>query len=177
MIGLLATFALSAHLALLSLISFGGVPSVLGDIHNFVVTTHGWLSDREFAEYFGLVQAIPGPNMILMMGFIGWKVGGLGGAVASAVAIFAPSCAFTCGAYRLWDRFRLSPWQTMVRSGLVPLTIGLVVAGGSVMARAADHDWRTALVTLAALVLMLATRISPLWLLAAGGLAGALGFA
>ncbi|HEY1258227.1 MAG TPA: chromate transporter [Stellaceae bacterium] len=161
-------------MALLSLISFGGVPSVLADIHNFVVTRHGWLSDREFADYFGLVQAIPGPNMILMMGFIGWKVGGLGGAVAGAAAIFGPSCTVTYGAYRLWDRFRLSPWQTVVRRGLAPLTIGLVIAGGFVMARAADHDGPSAALTLAALVLMLATRLNPLLILAAGGVVGGL---
>jgi len=40
-------------------------------------------------------------------------------------------------AYRLWDRFRHTPWQRIVRRGLASLTIGLVIAGGYVMARAA----------------------------------------
>ncbi len=175
MTGPSAPVALSAHLAVLSLISFGGVPSVLADIHNFVVTAHGWVTDRQFAEYFGLVQAVPGPNMILMMGFIGWKVGGVGGAVASALAIFGPSCSLSYVAYRLWDRFRRSRWQTIVRQGLVPLTIGLVIAGGCVMARAADTGWRAAAITIAALALMLGTRINPLLILAGGGVVGGFG--
>ena len=68
---------LVAHIALLSLISFGGVPGVLPDLRDFVVITHGWISNQDFANCFAIVQALPGPNMILLMGFVGWKVGGL----------------------------------------------------------------------------------------------------
>ena len=49
--------------------------------------------------------------------------------------------------YRLWDRFRDRPWQQMARRGLAPLTIGLVIAGGYVMARAVDNSWQSAAVT------------------------------
>jgi chromate transporter len=62
-----------------------------------------------------------------------------------------------------------------VRLGLAPLTIGLVIAGGYVMARAADIGWQSAAVTAAAVALMLSTRINPLWILAMGGALGGLG--
>ena len=38
------------------------------------------------------------------------------------------------------------------------------------------HEWQAAAVTVAAAVLMLATRINPLWLLLAGGVLGGLGW-
>jgi hypothetical protein len=41
-----APVALPAQLALLSLISFGGIPSVLPDIHNLVVVTKGWATQK-----------------------------------------------------------------------------------------------------------------------------------
>jgi chromate transport protein ChrA len=81
-----APFALTAHLALLSSISFGGFPTVLPDVRDFVVATHGWVTDQEFTNFFALAQSIPGPNMILMMSFIGWHVWGFPGALASAFA-------------------------------------------------------------------------------------------
>jgi chromate transporter len=167
--------ALTAHLALLSSISFGGFPTVLPDVRNFVVATHGWLTDQEFANFFAMAQAIPGPNMILMMSFIGWKVWGMPGAVASAFATFGPPCAMYFASYRLWERFRDAPWQQIVRSGLVPVTVGLVIASGAVMARAADASWQEAAVTIAAALLMLKTRINPLWMLFAGGVLGGIG--
>jgi chromate transport protein ChrA len=69
-----APVTLAMHLALLSCISFGGFPSVLPDIHNFV-TANGWVTDQEFSNFFALAQAVPGPNMILLMSLIGWNVG------------------------------------------------------------------------------------------------------
>jgi chromate transporter len=66
-----ALAALSGHLALLSSISFGGFPTVLPDVHNLVVAAHGWMTDQDFADIFAMAQAIPGPNMILMMGLVG----------------------------------------------------------------------------------------------------------
>ena len=78
-------------------------------------------------------------------------------------------------AYRLWGRFRDAPWQRIVRSGLVPVTIGLVIASGTVMARAADPDWQAAAMTIAAVVLMLGTGLNPLWILLAGAAFGGLG--
>ncbi len=169
------SIALGAHLALLSSISFGGFPTVLPAVRNFVVVGHRWMTDREFADFFAIAQSIPGPNMILMMSLVGWKVGGLPGAAAGAFATFAPPCAIYFAAYRLWDRFRHAPWQRIVRLGLVPVTMGLVIASGVVMAHAADADWRPAVVTIAAAAIMLGTRLNPLWLLVAGGAIGGLG--
>jgi chromate transporter len=166
---------LSVHLALLSAISFGGFPTVLPDVRNLVVTTHGWATDQEFANFFAMSQAIPGPNMILMMSLVGWKVAGFPGAVVSAFATFGPPCTIYYVAYRLWDRFRAAPWQDIVRRGLVPVTLGLVVASGTVMARIADVSWRAVAVTAAAAILMLATRMNPLLILFAGGALGGLG--
>jgi len=167
--------ALIAHLALLSLISFGGFPSVLPDLHDFVVTAHAWLTDREFANCFAIVQAIPGPNMILMTSFIGWQVGGLPTAIASAFATFGPSCAIAFTAFRFWDRFRDTAWQLIVRRGLAPVTIGLVIAGGYVMAQTGAAGRSSIALTGAAGALLLFTRLNPLWFLAAGGALGGFG--
>jgi chromate transporter len=77
--------------------------------------------------------------------------------------------------YRLWDRFRDAPWQQIVRLGLVPVTMGLVIASGMVMARAADAGWQAAAITTGAAAITLATRLNPMWLLLAGGALGGLG--
>jgi chromate transporter len=171
--GLPAFVVLAAHLALLSSVSFGGFPTVLPDVHD-LVSAKGWVTDREFAEFFAVSQVMPGPNMILMMSFIGLKLGGVPGAIASALATFGPPCAMYYGSYQLWDRFRETAWQRVVRRALAPLTVGLVIAGGYVMARTADSGWPSGLVTAAAAGLILGTRLNPLWILAAGGALGGL---
>jgi chromate transporter len=175
MTGPSAPFALTAHLALVSSISFGGFPTVLPDVRNFVVGTHAWMTNQEFANLFAVAQSVPGPSMVLMMSLVGWKVWGFPGAVASAFATFGPPCTMYFTAYRVWDRFRDAPWQRIVRLGLVPVIMGLVIAGGTVMARATDTDWRAAAVTIAAAGITLATRLNPMWVLLAGAALGGLG--
>jgi chromate transporter len=167
-----ASLILAAHLAVLSSISFGGFPTVLPDVHN-VAVANGWVTDQEFANFFAVSQVMPGPNMILMMSFLGLKVGGIPGAVVSALATFGPPCLMYYLSYQLWDRFRDMPWQRIVRRGLAPLTIGLVIAGGYVMARSAAVGWQSVAITVSAVVLMLA-RLNPLRILMAGGVLGGL---
>lgn len=170
-------FALTMHFALLSSVSFGGFPAVLPDLRNFVVVAHGWMTDDEFASLFAMARSIPGPNMILMMSFIGWKVWGFPGVVASAFATIGPPCAIYFAAYRLWDRYRDASWQRIARRGLTPVIMGLVVASGTVMARAADTNWRTIAITIAAAAISLMTRINPMWMLLVGGALGGLSLA
>ena len=167
--------ALTAHLALLSSVSFGGFPTVLPDVRDFVVAANGWMTDQEFADAFAMAQAIPGPNMILMMGLVGWRVLGLPGAIASAAATCVPACAIYYGGFLVWHRFRAARWQRAVRLGLAPVTSGLIIAGGIVMARAADSGWAAALLTLGAVAATLTIRLNPLWLLVAGAAIGGLG--
>ena len=175
MTGPSAPLALTMHLALVSSISFGGFPTVLPDVRNFVVGTHRWMTDQDFANIFAMARSIPGPNMIIMMSFVGWKVWGFPGAVASAFATFGPPCTIYFTAYRLWDRFRDAPCQQIVRLGLVPVIMGLLVASGTVMARAADTSWRGVVLTMAAVAITLGTRLSPLWMLLVGAALGGLG--
>ena len=167
--------ALTFHLVIVSSISFGGFPTVLPDVRAFVVTTHSWMTDQDFTNIFVMAQAIPGPNMILMMGLIGWKVWGLAGALAASTATFAPPCAIYFAAFRLMRRFQEARCQRVLRSALIPVTTGLIIASGIVMAQAAGITWAAIVVTAAAAVAMLTTRLNPLWLLAAGGVLGGLG--
>ena len=162
-------------LALMSSISFGGIPPVLPDIRHFVVAANGWLSDQDFVNFFALAQTIPGPNMILMMALIGWKMAGVLGALAAAGATAIPPGVMYFIGYRLWDRFRDAAWQGVARAALAPLTLGLIVGGGTVMAEAVDSGWAAVAVTVAATALLLVTRLNPLWMLGGAAALGALG--
>lgn len=166
---------LTLFLALMSSVSFGGIPPVLPDIRHFVVAANGWLSDEDFTNFFALAQSIPGPNMILMMALIGWKVGGVPGALAAGGATAVPPCLMYFAGYRLWQRFRNSAWQSIARASLAPLTFGLVVGGGTVMVETVDTTWSMVAASAAAGTIFLTSRVNPLWMLAGAAALGALG--
>ncbi len=166
--------AMVAQFAVLSLLSFGGVNVVLPDAHRFVVELHHWLSDQEFADFFAIAQAAPGPNF-LMFGLIGWKVAGLFGAIMATLAIAVPAGTVAYVVGGLWLRFRDQPWRRAVQAGLAPITIGLVFSSGYVLSTAADHDWTTFAITAVTATVALGTDFNPLWIFAAAGMLGMLG--
>jgi chromate transporter len=151
----------------LSLLSIGGGQSVLADVQRAVVDRHHWLTHGQFLDDFAISRASPGPNL-LMIPLIGWQIGGLGGAVAAAVGMFLPSSILFYLAARLWHRHSGSRWHVILSKGLTPIAAGLVLAGPFSVLRASEAGpWGWGLALLSMLVLV-ATKIHPLIVLAAG---------
>jgi chromate transporter len=163
--------ALCLHLALLSLMSIGGVSSILPDMQRYMVEANQWMSATQFADIYALGQAVPGPNMIFVT-LIGWRLAGWTGAIAATLAIVVPPVLLTLGVTRLNANNPDAPLGRAIRAGLSPITVGLTLSSGWILAHSADHDWRGVLVTLATVVLMLRSRLNPFWLILAGAVAG-----
>lgn len=167
----------AVQFALLSLVAFGGANAVVPEMHRLTVTLRHWTSDAEFANLFAIAQAAPGPNVMIAT-LIGWKAAGLVGAVVATVAMCAPSCLLTYFAAKAWERWRETRWRAALGAGLAPVTVGLVVSSAWLLAHAADRGWKLVGVTAATAVVAYATKLNPLWCLAAAaglGLAGLLG--
>src|SRR2546423_15207141 len=113
---LLALFAVFAPL---SLLSFGGSNAVLADIAQQSVAVHGWVSEREFADFFALSRAAPGPGSMLVA-LIGWKVAGLSGALVATASLYLPGAVLVYGASRGWRRCRGSALPRGVGARLAP---------------------------------------------------------
>lgn len=75
----------------------------------------------------------------------------------------------------MWDRFRGARWRRAVEAGLAPITVGLVLATGWLVARGAATDWLAQGITAVVAALVVFTRVNPMWLLAAAGGLGLLG--
>ena len=163
-----------SNFALMSLFAIGGANSVLPEMHRFVVEQQGWLTHQQFAEPFGLAQGVPGPNM-LVVALIGYHVAGIPGALICTIGLIGPSSLLTYFVYRVWDRFRGSAWRELIQKSAAPVTVGLVLASGYIIARSADHTWAAAAITIAVALLTATTRAHPLiWLVIAAAL-GAFG--
>jgi chromate transporter len=169
-----ALFSLATLFAGLSLVAFGGANAVLPEVHRQAVDVRHWMTDQDFAALFALAQAAPGPNF-LISSLIGWKVAGLAGAVTATAAMCAPSCVLTYWVAKIWDRHRDAGWRIALGAGLAPVTVGFVAASAYVLVRAADPNWRLALVSAVSAAFAWISRRNPLWCLAAAGVLGAAG--
>ena len=76
--------------ALLSLLSVGGMSSIMPEFQRVVVETNHWVTPAEFTQLFAVSQAAPGPN-VLISSLIGWHVAGILGALAAFAAFALPA--------------------------------------------------------------------------------------
>jgi chromate transporter len=160
-------FQIARVFAVLSLVSIGGANAVLPEIRRQIVDVQGWMNDAAFANLFAISNAAPGPNIILVS-LIGWQLAGLAGLLVATMAIMIPSCTLAFVAGRAVTRWSDKRWVGLLKEGLVPVVLGLMLASGVSMMRTADHDAQTLVISLATTVFVVFSRRNPLWAIAAG---------
>lgn len=166
--------SLFGHFLLLSLLAIGGAITTAPDMHRYLVTEHGWISDGQFTASIALAQAAPGPNL-LFVAVLGWNVAGPLGALATMSGILLPSTLLTLWATRWGQARRDTVGVRAFTTGMAPLTLGLLASTSWVLTqpfRQQPGAWVLFAVTVA---LTWRTRIGPLWLIGLGALAGGLG--
>jgi len=168
---ILADLALT--FGVLSLVAFGGMPSVMPEMQRLVVEVKGWTTPEQFIQLFAIAQAAPGPN-VLIVSLIGWRAAGLPGAIVALLAVCAPAAVLAWWVADLWERFKESPWRRAIQKAIAPLVVGLTLSGGYVLCTPATPDWRLWAIAASSAAAVLSLKVNPLWLLAAGGAAGGL---
>jgi len=171
----------------LSLFSLGGGNTLLAEYHHLSVDKFCWLTNSQFADLYALAEAAPGPSSMIvgLLGLgAGWPEGpfwALLSGYGAELAILLPSTLLMVMACLSWRHLEHSPWRHAFERGMGPITLGILFAVGLKILRTADtgRDGHLSLpgvlVSLVVCVLMLRTRISPLWFMAIAGLLGAFG--
>lgn len=170
---------LFAHFMLLSLLCVGGAISAAPDMHRYVVTEHHWIVDADFTASVALAQAAPGPN-VLFVAVIGWNVAGAPGALATLAGILIPSTVLSLAAARWGAQRRETRGVRAFTLGLAPLTLGLLLSTGWILAepfvRRGEHRAASLALVVASTGLALRTPVGPMWIVALGALVGAAGW-
>ena len=163
------------HFLVLSLLAVGGAITTAPDMQRYLVHEQGWISDADFTASVALAQAAPGPN-VLFVAVLGWNVAGPLGAAVTLAGIMLPSTTLALWATRWGAKRRETRAVRAFAAGLAPLTIALLLATGWVLTDPARGSPRLLALVALTVVVMLRWRISPLWPVAAGMMAGALGW-
>lgn len=181
------------HFASLSLLAVGGAITTAPDMHRYLVSQLGWLSDSQFTASIALAQAAPGPN-ILFVALMGWNVGlnasqgaawwmqgalALTGVCVAMLGIMLPSSILTYTATRWAHQHRDMLAIRAFKSGMAPIVIALLMATGWLLTVSHDQparDWPLYLLTLLTTLVVWRSRIHMLWLIGLGALLGGLGW-
>jgi chromate transporter len=150
---------------------YGSGYVLLAFLHNDFVTRLGWLTDQQLLDAISIGQFTPGP-VFTTATFIGYLLGGWGGALLATVGIFLPSFVFVAAVNPLVPRLRRSRVMGALLDGVNVAALGLMAAVLLQLGQAALVDWLTVAIALIALVLLVRWRVNSVWLILAGAATG-----
>ena len=131
----------------------------------------GWLTDQQLLDAVAIGQFTPGP-VFTTATFIGYLIGGVGGAVAATIGIFLPSFIFVAITNPLIPRMRQSSWLSSLLDGVNVAAIGLMAAVTLELGRAALVDVVTVVIGILAAILLIRYKVNSTWLIIGGGIVG-----
>lgn len=119
---------------LIGLFCFGGGYGILPFIQGEVIG-RGWMTTQEFINIIAVSESTPGPLGINVATYVGFKMGGIAGAVCSTVGLMLPAFFLVLLAARilrtakgsaLWNRFTI---------GIRPVVVGLILYAAYTIAK------------------------------------------
>lgn len=111
---------------LLGWISFGGPAAHIGYFRKHFVEKLNWLKDEEYAQLVALSQFLPGPGSSQVGFALGYRKGGLPGAIAAFTGFTLPSVLLMIALATLSSQLTDSPWFDGVVHGLKLLAVVVV---------------------------------------------------
>jgi chromate transporter len=159
--------------ATIGALTFGGGLSMVPLVEEHVVGRLHWLTPHEFLAGLALGQLTPGP-VLMVAAYVGYKLLGIGGAVAAAAAAFLPSFVLMLAILPAFDRVRNLAWANAAIQGIAPGVIGVMAVALARMAPPALPDLVAVIVLLATVAVLVFWQATPMKAICAGAALGVL---
>lgn len=138
---------------------------MLSMIEREIVERRRWIEQDEFLNMIALAQAAPGLIAVNSAIFIGWRIGGWRGVIATVLGAVLPSFLIILAIAMLFQDYKDYPAVEAVFKGIRPATVALIAAPLCKMAKNAKISWGTAIIPVAGALLIWLAGLSPVWVI------------
>ena len=139
---------------------FGSGLAIVPFLHAGVVQQFHWLDERQFLDAVAVAMITPGP-VVITVGFIGYLVAGVAGAVVAALATFLPCYLFTVIPAPHFRRLSRSRALKAFVDGVTAAATGAIAGAAFVLGRRALVDATTVAIALGTLVVLVRIKRVP----------------
>lgn len=147
--------------------TLGGGYAMLPLIQREVVDRKGWIDEEEFLNMIALAQAAPGLIAVNSAIFIGWRIGGWRGVAGAVLGAVLPSFLIILAIAIVFRDWKEQPAVEAVFKGIRPAVVALIAAPLFKLAKSAKIGWITALIPIAAALLIWLGHVNPVWVILA----------
>lgn len=127
---------------------FGSGLAIVPFLHSGVVVENKWLTEQQFLDSVAVAMITPGP-VVITVGFIGFIVDGLSGALTAALATFLPCYLFTIILAPYFRKISENNSVMAFVDGITAVVIGALVGSVIVIANRSIIDLPTAFIAIA----------------------------
>lgn len=130
---------------------FGSGLAIVPFLHSGVVVENKWLTEQQFLDSVAIAMITPGP-VVITVGFIGYLVNGILGAITAALATFLPCYFFTIALAPFFKKIvNNKPVKAFVE-GITAAVVGALVGSVIIIAKRSIVDVSTILIAFASIL-------------------------
>lgn len=133
---------------------FGSGLAIVPFLYGGLVNELQWLNSQEFLDAVAVAMITPGP-IVITVGFIGFLVAGLAGAVVATLATFLPCYLFTIIPAPYFKKHGKQPAVAAFVEGVTVAAIGAITGAVIVLGRRSLVDIPTLVIAIITLMLLL----------------------
>ncbi len=154
--------------------TIGGGPAMFPIIEREIVTKRHWLDDDEFLDILSIAQSAPGVIAVNLAIFVGHRLGGTKGSIVAALGSILPSFIIILLVAAVFTSFQDNTTIQAIFKGIRPAVVALIATPAVRMAIRSKLNLPRAAMLIATTVLITLVGISPIWIIAAAIIGGAI---
>lgn len=142
--------------------TFGGGYAMIPLIEEEVVNNKKWLEKEEFMDVLVVSQSLPGALAVNCSIFLGYKIGGLIGAIMALLAVILPSFIIIIIIAAFFMQFRNNYYVNAAFKGITAAVPMLVLVGAISLSKGLEKSTRTIVTIIVALIALTLFDINPI---------------
>jgi chromate transporter len=156
----------------IGVLGYGGGPSMLPLIQEEVVEGRHWLTAQDYVDALAIGNTLPGPIATKMSFYIGYQVGGWGGAFVALLGLLWPSLILMMVLGLLFLRFKDMPYAKAMLTAVRPVVVALLAYTTYTFLPPSIKNWHTGLIAVVAFVAVTFLNIHPAFVILAAAVVG-----
>lgn len=142
-------------------LTFGGGPSAIPLMQKEVVEHYHWLNIKEFTDFVALGNSLPGPIATKMSALIGYKVGGVLGALVGLITTIAPTAIAIILLFNIYNKFKDYQWMKGMMVAVRPVVVIMIAQAAYKMLPTSIFGVTTIIIAILAIIGLEVLKIHP----------------
>ncbi len=156
----------------IGLFTFGGGYAMLPLIEREIIETRHWITEDDFVDILAVAEMTPGPIAVNSATFVGYRIGGLGGAVAGTFGVVLPSFIIILLIVTSLYQYRYHPKVAQAFKGIRPVVIALIIFAAFKLGVKQHWNVASAGIAVVAFLMLMLFNIHPFIVIMLGAIAG-----